>query len=401
MASLTRHHGGWLIQYLSGGKRKSFYPGPMDKRNAENFRRNLEALLSARTQGTYAGDDAAKWLARQEPATRVKLYEHGLIEKPAEVPADPAETLPSLPLQEFLRKHLAGRAGKGSSKIVFARCQALLVAYFGKDRILRSITMDNVKDFRAWMLEKGNQRTKGAGLGENTTRKMCSIACSFFEDAKERGLTDANHFAKRSIPKTVRENRNRDFFVTREMSQQVLDACPDPEWKLIVALTRYGGLRCPSETLSLRWVDVLWDRDRIIVTAPKTEHYEGKGQRVIPIFPELRPYLDVAFHAAPDGAEFCIGRYRDLGANLGTQFKRIVKRAGLLPWAKPFHNMRASRETELADQFPIKTVCSWIGNSPTVAVRNYLTVPDEHFTRAASMAKEPCNALSNAEPAAT
>jgi integrase len=121
-------------------------------------------------------------------------------------------------------------------------------------------------------------------------------------------------------------------------------ACPDAEWRSIVALSRYGGLRCPSEVLSLRWNDIDWERARIVVRSPKTEHHPGRESRVIPLFPELRPYLEEAFEAAPDGAEYVVTRYRHLAeriaggwrnANLRTQFQRIVRRAGLQPWPKP------------------------------------------------------------------
>jgi hypothetical protein len=48
----------------------------------------------------------------------------------------------------------------------------------------------------------------------------------------------------------------------------------------------------------------------------------------------------------------------------------------------PKANLRASRETELADEFPIHVVCEWIGNSPDVARKQSFTVTDDHFARA-------------------
>ena len=67
----------------------------------------------------------------------------------------------------------------------------------------------------------------------------------------------------------------------------------------IIALCRYGGLRYPSEVLGLTWDDVLWDQDRMIVRAPKTEHHEDRGIRQVPLFAELRVYLAAAFDVAP------------------------------------------------------------------------------------------------------
>ena len=63
--------------------------------------------------------------------------------------------------------------------------------------------------------------------------------------------------------------------------------------------------------MELRWDDVNWAEEKITIHSPKTEHHEGGASRVIPIFPELRPYLDAVWDAAEPGAEFVITRYRD------------------------------------------------------------------------------------------
>jgi hypothetical protein len=41
-------------------------------------------------------------------------------------------------------------------------------------------------------------------------------------------------------------------------------------------------------------------------------------------------------------------------------------------------NLRATRETELCEQFPLHVACAWIGNSATIAARHYLQTTDEH-----------------------
>ena len=68
--------------------------------------------------------------------------------------------------------------------------------------------------------------------------------------------------------------------------------------------------------------------------------------------------------------------------NLRTQFERLVKRAGLQPWPRLFHALRASRETELAKDYPIHVVTAWLGNTPRIAMRHYLQVTDADFERA-------------------
>ena len=62
---------------------------------------------------------------------------------------------------------------------------------------------------------------------------------------------------------------------------------------------------------------------------------------------------------------------------------RIIRRAGVQPWPRLFHNLRASRQTELTNDFPSHVVADWLGNSPAIAQRHYLKTTEEHFQRAA------------------
>ena len=131
-----------------------------------------------------------------------------------------------------------------------------------------------------------------------------------------------------------------------------------------------------------------WERGRLTIQCIKTAHH-GKATRVIPIFPELRPYLDAVWDQAEErGTEFVITRYRESNINLRTQLCRIIDKAKLLPWPKLFQNLRSTRETELAESYPMHVVCEWIGNSLRVAAQHYLQVTDEHFEQAAA-APEP------------
>ncbi len=123
------------------------------------------------------------------------------------------------------------------------------------------------------------------------------------------------------------------------------------------------------------------ENSRMTVTSPKTA-YQGKASRIIPIFPELLPHLRESFEAAEPGTEYVVTRYRSGSANLRIQLTRIIRRAGLEPGEKLLHNLRASRETRLCEQFPLHVVCGWIGNTSTIAARRYLQTTDAHFERA-------------------
>jgi hypothetical protein len=66
-----------------------------------------------------------------------------------------------------------------------------------------------------------------------------------------------------------------------------------------------------------------------------------------------------------------------------------------------FQNLRSTRETELADEFPLQAVCAWIGNSQPVAAKHYLQLTDERFDRAAGISPNEIAAKCAAERART
>jgi hypothetical protein len=109
------------------------------------------------------------------------------------------------------------------------------------------------------------------------------------------------------------------------------------------------------------------------------------------LFPELREELLRAAVAAPEGAVYVVDerfRRNAIGpqgwrnTNLRTTFEKIIKRVGLKPWLRLFHNLRASRQTELSERFPSHVVCAWLGNSQDIARELYLQIHDTHFEQA-------------------
>lgn len=158
-------------------------------------------------------------------------------------------------------------------------------------------------------------------------------------------------------------------------------------------------MRVPSEPLSLRWCDIDWTNQKIHFRQPKNEHHDGKETRSIPLFPELvKPLLDVQEQSGGSGTEFVISELRPQSmrnnagnfenASLSTRFKKIITKAGLTPWPKPWVNLRASRDTELREQFPSHVVDEWIGHCEDIAKRHYLMVTDDHFAKAVTTKPE-------------
>ncbi len=375
MASIARDKNGTrrILFVHPDGRRPAIRLGKVSQRTAEGIKYRVEQLLEALQFNRPMEADLAEWVKGLEPALAKKLARVGLIPDPD---AKPTATLGPF-LDDFTTRRIDV---KPATKEVWSQVVRNLKEHFGADRDLAGITEGDAEDFKLYLV--------GQKLASTTVHKRLQFARMFFRAAKKRKLMADNPFAEVTAQAVLRQDRQR--FITREEADRLLAVC-NPAWRVIVALSRYGGLRCPSEVLSLRWDDVKWDTGRIVVQSPKTEHHAGKATRVIPLFPELLPTLREASELAPKGAVYVVdGNHREAAntasgwrnCNLRTQFERLVKRAGLVPWPRLFHALRASRETELARDYPIHVVTTWLGNTPRVALKHYLQVTDADFARA-------------------
>ena len=383
MASISSNAKGFrrLIFNSSRGERRTVYLGKIPKKQADTILSHVEHVLAAQASHTSPPLETSSWLGELGENLHLKLVSAGLAS------ARQRDGLtPPLDLKSFLDAFIANRGNlKPATRTVYGHTRRCLIDYFGADKAIIEVTLADAGKWRRWLETNKFPARKGGKpnctLSVNTVRRRCGIARQFFTEAVDDRLIPENPFRKlKGI--TVKGNDARDHFLSRADAAKVLGACPDSQWKLLFALSRFGGLRCPSEHLALKWSDVDWERRRLTIHSPKTEHHAGKGQRVIPIFPELRPYLEAVWDEAPEGSLHIITRYRDPNCNLRTQLERIIKRAGLEPWPKLFQNLRSTRQTELAETFPIHVVCQWIGNSQAVAKEHYLQVTDAHFSAA-------------------
>jgi len=371
MASISTDSAGnrRILFCLPDQTRKQIRLGRVPQGEVELLKRRIEHLIEAAHYGSLLPRDVARWAAKLTGPLADRLANAGLVPKRQRAT-----------LGDFIDAYIQGRTDvKLRTVWKYETTKQYLLDFFGTDKPIRAITPGDADDWRLSLAEKRKH-------SENTLRKHTAIAKQFFHVAKRKRLIEENPFA--GLKSAVQANPSRFYFVTRQETQQVLEACPDSQWRLLFALSRFGGLRCPSEHLGLRWGDVDWERGRLTVHSPKTAHHPGGESRTVPLFPELRPHLEAAFDEAEPGTEHVITRYRDSNQNLRTQLLRIIQRAGLEPWPKIFQNLRSSRETELAQQFPMHVVCSWIGNSEPVAAKHYLQVTDAHYEQAVGEAAQ-------------
>jgi len=378
MASVsTDKNGNRRILFVAkDGSRKTIRLGKLPKRDAEAVKVKVERLVSATITGHAIDDETSRWLVGLEQPLHDKLSAVGLVAKRE-----------SAKLGSFLSAWIEGRKSnyKPASVIVWKQVAKDLKAFLNETCPLMNVTPDRAEAFRQSLVTKGLRAT--------TIHKRLQIARMFFSHAKRQGLIVANPFE--FVNHRPGDASERRAYVPVEDVLRVIEHAPNVTWKVLIALSRFAGLRTPSESLSLRWQDIDWASNRIVVTSPKTAHLSGKGYRVIPLFPALKPFLEVAWDEAPEGAVYVVPdeyRRRAQGprgwanANLRTTLEKVICRAKVESWPRLWHSMRASCESDLARQFPLPTVTRWLGNTVAVAMKHYVSILDGDFDRAANEA---------------
>jgi len=375
MASISKDpSGNRTIQFMGAdGKRRSLRLGKVNAKQAEALKLKVETLASAIAAKIPLDSETSAWLGKIGSELAAKLAGVGLMPERE-----------SRGLGEFLNAYMERRKADSKPNTVsnIHRVVHDLTAFFGAEVGLRSITAEKAEAFKATYVAKD--------LAPATIYRQLKWAKMFFGLAEKADYISENPFA--DVKGKSYTPTERRYYLTVADTYRLLEAA-NPTWRTIIALCRFAGLRNPSEVLSLKWEDVNLATGRMVVTSPKTEHLQGKGSRVVPVFAALRPYLEEAYELAEPGEVYVVGgktgaTFRKSAgdtwklANMRTTFGKIIRRAGLLAWPKLFHNMRASCETDLMQEHPIHVATAWIGNTPNVALQHYLQTLDTDFAKA-------------------
>ncbi|MFM8214288.1 MAG: tyrosine-type recombinase/integrase, partial [Pirellula sp.] len=224
-------------------------------------------MLAARILGNAIDRDDARWLS-ESPTIREKLARLNLISS-GKIAVDRK----SMTMEEFLDDYSErqGKSRKPATVAVWKQVVANLKEFMPAGIKINQITAGHAKEF--------HEKLKARGMATTTIHKRIQFARQFMHDAVDWKIIDENPFSKvRTQRSTVKVNE----FVPREVVDKLMKKA-NPVWKVILGLSRYGGLRTPSETLSLRWEDIDWEMNRMSIPEPKVEHHEGRGIRSCPI----------------------------------------------------------------------------------------------------------------------
>ncbi len=328
LATLAKRGGktpSYEVQFYPDGQssqRKTIYLGGRryTEKTANELKGIVETLVYYRDNSITVPDKKTlAWLESASQEIREKLGNVGLIVVPK-----------THTLGELWNTFLAQKTdAKATTMKHYGHVRDKFFDYFEETTVVADITGEQMAKWKTHLLGCMAKATTAGYIKETKTCFNWAVRSGWIEKSPLEGIGTGSFV-----------NKSKDRIVTMEDYSRLLDACPCKDWRAILALVRIGGLRCPSEVVTLRWEDVNWERSCFYVRSPKTEHHDGKESRIVPIFPELKTELEpLFFDPKSEGREFVINRYRDPKQNLGTTFAKIVNRAGLSTIPRPFDNM--------------------------------------------------------------
>ncbi len=375
MATIVKYDNGLKrIEFVlaPNGPRQTLRLGRVSQKLAGGWLDRIHAIIADKLANRPHDAELSQWLGGLDEVMLKRMRACGLAD---------GVGLTHITLGKFLEQFFDQLPGKQSTRTFYGHTRRNLEVFMGKDTLLRSIDIKKAEEWRKWL--EVEEELSGA-----TIARRVKAARTIFRTAVRWKMAGDNPF--KDLKAGSQTNEARKQFIPVDVIEQVIDACPDAEWRVIVALARYAGLRTPSETMALRWQDIDFVRGVMLVRCPKLEHNERFATRLVPLFPEVRQYLEDLKELAEPNAVFVITHNRLGSLNLRTRFEKIIERAKVQKWPRLFHNLRASLETELVRQYDLATVCRWIGNSPEIAARHYMTSQDiaGDFRRAAGMPNE-------------
>ena len=365
-----------IFYYDADGNQKSMRLGKITMKTAETIKVHVENLLSAQAMGVSVGSETARWLTEIPDQLHRKFSDKKFV-PPRRVVGTLGEVIPKIIKERSVDVATA-------TAEIWGQSRESLYRYFCEDKQIDKITEDEAKEFCRWLAKHGSLKQSGALKPSNVSKRMEHVI-AFFHILVDKGDIPRNPFV--GLAKKVDTDDARNKYIDEETILKIMEYAPDAEWRLMIALWRFAGLRAASEVLSLKWEDILWDQKMIMVPSPKTKRYKGKAFRRIPFFPHLEESLTEAFEQAKEGAVYVVEKHASLylrgqkertyisrQGNLGTVFAKIIRRAGIVPWEKLIHNLRASFETDLLNgkygTFGLHTIAAWLGHSVQIMLKH-------------------------------
>lgn len=269
-------------------------------------------------------------------------------------------------LEDWQAQYFRIRAGeiKDGTATLHKQTFDRLCRRFGASCRLDAISKAAASEFRAWLCEQPNERDKCKTLGPLAVARHVRDCKVIFGTAVKLDIIAENPFSH------VRAGANvasEWVYVSELELQRILAACPSEDWRRAFSLARLVGMR-RGEIMRLRWGDVGDEWIKILPEEFNGARVDGTKQRerVVPIPPKLREILA----AGRGNLDEPVCRFPT--ENVHRDALTIIRRAGITPYAKPFHTLKKSLASDwLAAGIPASDVAQWLGDSVEVLMRHY------------------------------
>ena len=250
-------------------------------------------------------------------------------------------------------KRIRGQRRSDRTIAEWDRTRALLYQRLGPAR-LTNVSISGAEDFAAWL--------HGRGLSDASVHKHISTARTVWSWGMRTERCENNPWL---AVETSRPRTESMEYVDAADVERIIDSADMPT-ACLFGLCRYAGLRS-GEAYRLKWGDIDFQRQRLTVHPPGGVETNKHRYRQVPVSIRLAKLLRDGFEEAVDGSYGpCDGAARN-----HTVLTRVVRTAGVRPYKKPLHSLRASCGSDWAADWPAAQVCLWMGHSATVAAKHY------------------------------
>lgn len=379
MASVNKDSKGWKVSYVDAdNNRRSLRPGKVNKATAQQIARHIDVLVASKASGGTVDRTTALWLGEIGDKLYAKLVKAGLTEPKEPTEPEQLTTLATF-LDEYVETGVTKKGNPASDNTLknWRFTREMLLDCFDGRRPVDSFSVADGKAFRKWLERRKipiSNRSPTGKMSETSIRQRVGNAKSMFNQAVLEELVPQNPF--RNQISSLRAGDEGKQNIPVDVIGKVIEAAPSAQWRLLIALWRFAGLR-KMEPMGLTWADVLWDQGKLRVRSSKTKHHAGKDQRYVPIR-DVEHYLSEAFTLAGDDPYLFPDIRR---TDLFHRFESIVEKAGVQPWPNLIKNLRLSCENDwlTASEAPAHVIAAWIGHSVVVQNASYAIVSDGHF----------------------
>ncbi|MDA7886106.1 tyrosine-type recombinase/integrase [Pirellulales bacterium] len=116
---------------------------------------------------------------------------------------------------------------------------------------------------------------------------------------------------------------------------KIYDVLPDNIWRLRHLLIYKNGLACPSELNHLKWSDIDWENQTMLIHKQKT-----KINRKAFIMDAVMPILEAVYDAAPEGQVYVVPSLTN--THMARMYHRFQIKADVNDWNCIFISLRKS-----------------------------------------------------------